>query len=614
MIKKKNTFSNLINNDYISNFYDKLTNVIILVATIGIVPILLIGSIFYFRTGFIVFGVMEILVSVVILIVARINKISKQHKQSVILILLYYTAVFVLLTTGNSGAGIGSILMVIMLFSIVSRKPKNYTLFYVNFITISIITILLYLGVFKNLEIFALRASWPFLYIILNAYSFVFIFVFGNYKNEFQKTQLLLKARIESFNDLIVLSVDHNYCYLYFNKVHMDTMKQLYNVEIEIGKSILDYISDSDDRNSSKKNYDLALLGKYHSTIEDIKGEQQRFNFEASYSPIYDDSEIIGVALFARDITARLRVQQELKDSEEKYRLLTNNMPLGMAHFKIVRDNNKKAINYCFLGVNKVYEEMFGVKNSEIVCKNIWDFYPETEQHWKDAFENVSESGKTYIFEDYVKEFDMALKVYAYKTATENLAITLQDVTEEKKNQEKIRHMSNHDYLTRLHNRRFLFEELNKYWRQCTRESKPISIIMIDIDDFKLYNDSYGHVEGDKALIKIANILDESMARPLDIVGRYGGEEFIVALPYTPLEGAHEVAENIRKKIIELELVHSKKSNSELLTISLGITSLIPNKETTIEKAINEADIALFYAKEKGKNRTEKYTENLELK
>ena len=194
----------------------------------------------------------------------------------------------------------------------------------------------------------------------------------------------------------------------------------------------------------------------------------------------------------------------------------------------------------------------------------------------------------------------MSLKVYAYKTDLDKVAFTIQDVTEERRNQEKIRHLSNHDSLTKLHNRRFLFEELDKYWRQSIREQKPISLIMIDIDDFKLYNDYYGHIEGDKALVKLANVFDASMARPLDIVGRYGGEEFMVVLPNTPLEGAYEVAENIRKRILELEMVHSEKSNMDSLSISLGVTTIIPNEETTIERAINEADIALFIAKEKG--------------
>lgn len=615
MIKNKNTFSDVPTDDYLSHFYDKLTSLTIKVATMGIVPILLIGSIFYFRSGLIIYGIFEIITSLSILIISRISKISKQHKQSIIIVILYYTSVFVLITTGNSGAGIASILMVMMLYSIVSRKSKNYTLFYINLGTISIITVLLYFGFIDKLEIVNLKKTWLFLYFILNAYCFIFIFVFGNYKNQFQKTQLLLKTSVESFSDLIVLSVDKNYCYLYFNKVHEDTMKKLYNVRIEIGKSILSYIKNEDDRNSSKKNYDLALLGQCHSEIEDIKGDHQRINFEASYSPISnDESEIIGVALFARDITAKLKIQQELKDSEEKYRLLTNSMPLGMAHFKIVRNSIKNSIDYFFLGVNQVYEEMFKVKNAEIVGENIWDFYPNTEQYWKDAFDSVSKSGKTYIIENYIKAFDIILKVYAYKIDEERLAITMQDVTKERRNQEKIKYLSNHDSLTRLYNRRFLFEELEKYWKQSIREHRPISFIMIDIDDFKLYNDSFGHVEGDKVLTRLADVFIETMARPLDIVGRFGGEEFIVVLPNTPLEGAYIVSESIRKKIIGLNIVHSEKSKRELLSISLGVNSLIPNKDDTIEKAIKGADIALFYAKENGKNRTEMYSEDLELK
>ena len=121
MIKPKNAFSSLTNNDYVSGFYDKLTNATIQVATFGIVPILLIGSFFYFKTGFILYGFIEILIAAVILIIARISKISKQIKQSIILVMLYYTAIFVLLTTGNSGAGVASILMVIMLYLLYSE-------------------------------------------------------------------------------------------------------------------------------------------------------------------------------------------------------------------------------------------------------------------------------------------------------------------------------------------------------------------------------------------------------------------------------------------------------------------------------------------------------------
>lgn len=182
-----------------------------------------------------------------------------------------------------------------------------------------------------------------------------------------------------------------------------------------------------------------------------------------------------------------------------------------------------------------------------------------------------------------------------------------EDVTEIRQKESELVYMSYHDSLTGIYNRRSLFLNIEKLWKQSIRESKTISFIMIDIDNFKLYNDFFGHIEGDHVIVKVATQIKETLKRPLDIVGRYGGEEFLVVLPDTSIEGAYKVAEDLRERISSLKIIHSDRSGYEFLSISLGVTSVIPKQDMKIEETINQADIALFLAKNNGRNRTEQY-------
>ncbi|RMA97269.1 sensor domain-containing diguanylate cyclase [Hydrogenothermus marinus] len=155
------------------------------------------------------------------------------------------------------------------------------------------------------------------------------------------------------------------------------------------------------------------------------------------------------------------------------------------------------------------------------------------------------------------------------------------------------------DSLTGLYNRFFLEMEANKEFERAKRYKFPISIIMIDIDNFKNVNDTYGHLVGDEVLKKIANIIKNNI-RKTDIAARYGGEEFVILLPNTPLEKAIKVAERIRQKVEE-ELFKDE-NNTFKVTISAGV-SYCDYENCDFKKVLEEADKALYIAKAQGKNK-----------
>lgn len=167
----------------------------------------------------------------------------------------------------------------------------------------------------------------------------------------------------------------------------------------------------------------------------------------------------------------------------------------------------------------------------------------------------------------------------------------------------KLEHISTIDVLTGISNRRSFETIIQTEWKRAIRRSIPLSLIMIDIDHFKQFNDYYGHQEGDKCLRQVAEAIGSSIQRPGDFVARYGGEEFVVVLPETERDGALMVAERIRNNVESLAVKHGRSGVSQYVTVSLGISTLFPEKYHSVEELIRRADRALFQAKYFGRNR-----------
>ena len=151
-------------------------------------------------------------------------------------------------------------------------------------------------------------------------------------------------------------------------------------------------------------------------------------------------------------------------------------------------------------------------------------------------------------------------------------------------------------------NRRRFDRVLEQEWLRLRREKQPLSLILADIDYFKLYNDTYGHLAGDDCLRQVAQTVNETLKRPADLVARYGGEEFAIILPNTTLTGSLQVAEQIRQAIYNLQLPHKVSPGNTVITLSLGVSSLIPPIDEEPQILIQKADRALYKAKSQGKN------------
>ncbi|MEA5451613.1 PAS domain S-box protein [Leptolyngbya sp. CCNP1308] len=167
----------------------------------------------------------------------------------------------------------------------------------------------------------------------------------------------------------------------------------------------------------------------------------------------------------------------------------------------------------------------------------------------------------------------------------------------------QLEHLATHDGLTQLANRRSFDIHLQQEWARLLRIQAPLSLILCDIDHFKPYNDTYGHPAGDVCLQQVAQTLEQVVQRPADMVARYGGEEFALVLPNTDQAGAEAIARTIQQALVDLALFHGASPLGQRLTLSLGIASVIPTADQKAQTLIDQADAALYSAKQRGRDR-----------
>ncbi|MES2637591.1 MAG: sensor domain-containing diguanylate cyclase [Pseudomonadota bacterium] len=191
----------------------------------------------------------------------------------------------------------------------------------------------------------------------------------------------------------------------------------------------------------------------------------------------------------------------------------------------------------------------------------------------------------------------------------ESLVGFMFDISERKQTEEKLiilqkklEEFSFKDGLTGVANRRMFDSIMEVEWLNARRNNQPISIIMLDIDYFKQYNDYYGHIQGDDCLRRVAQVLSSAATRSRDFCARFGGEEFVIVLPESDADAANKVAKRCHQLIFKEQMQHEKSEVSQILTISIGVGTVIPAEDGEAIAFIQEVDKRLYLAKQKGRN------------
>lgn len=210
---------------------------------------------------------------------------------------------------------------------------------------------------------------------------------------------------------------------------------------------------------------------------------------------------------------------------------------------------------------------------------------------------------------DYVWIRDVVHVVRNAQGEVESLIGFMFDISERKKNEQRLLEMQRElerlsfkDGLTGVSNRRHFEMTLEREWAQAQRDRKPLSLIMLDIDFFKQYNDRYGHIEGDDCLRSVARLLDGAATRPRDLLARFGGEEFMLLLPETDAEPAAAIAAHCRHLIADAAIPHEGSTVATMLTVSVGVGTIVPGQNEQPLTFIAAIDRALYQAKRQGRN------------
>ncbi len=330
----------------------------------------------------------------------------------------------------------------------------------------------------------------------------------------------------------------------------------------------------------------------------------------------------------ARDITRRKRAEETLQKTYDELEQIVEKRTeeLMQANRSLMESKRDLAIaqEITHLGHWKLDSEtyeviasdellrIFGINREEVTFESLVEIvHPEDRGADIPIFRKEVESGENWDVEHRLcckdgteKVVHAVGNVISSETGKAFKIIgTVQDITERKRNEDRFRELMHLDEVTGIANRRSYEKAIKNEWNRAKRSKTPLSIIMVDIDYFKPYNDTYGHAAGDDCLRHVAQALKTSVLRAGDLLARYGGEEFAVILPGSDKGAATTLGEILRQNVESLEIEHSGSTISKYVTISLGVATTVPGGARDHHALASAADMALYRAKAEGRNR-----------
>jgi len=307
---------------------------------------------------------------------------------------------------------------------------------------------------------------------------------------------------------------------------------------------------------------------------------------------------------FTQELRERRRMEMAVQESEVRYRSLLELSPVSI----VVQVEGR--LRYINTAVLKLLGED---ERATVMARSMLDYVNDSfkEDTAKRIAKVLAQGGRAEPFETQFRRADdstVDVEVYGACVMYEGevgVQMALQDITERKLLEAEWRRLSRMDGLTGIYNRRAFDEILERELRRSQRNQTPLSLALIDIDAFKLYNDHYGHQGGDDTLKRVAAVLRETARRGGDHVARYGGEEFAVIMAETPLDGALQIAERLRAEVEALAVPHAMSPAGPIVTISIGVRTISGEEATPASVLIEAADKCLYRAKHSGRNRVE---------
>jgi diguanylate cyclase (GGDEF)-like protein/PAS domain S-box-containing protein len=322
--------------------------------------------------------------------------------------------------------------------------------------------------------------------------------------------------------------------------------------------------------------------------------------------------DYIGKPLRMAEVCARVRVQLQIRSTSEAHieqadrlRMIVNAMDEGLMIIDAgghIEYGNPACERYLGYGPGA----LAGLALPELLGATL-------SQEYSDYFAACANAGapvRAGAREVLIRHRDGALRAMDLTLtpmiAGEPLFIgLLHDITHHKQSETALQHAAMVDQLTQIANRRRFDSFLEQEWQRALRSGQPLSLIVLDVDHFKLYNDTLGHAAGDLCLQQVAAALQSRALRGTDLAARYGGEEFVLLFAETSLDTAEALAEAIRAQVEALKLPHPRSPTSPWLTVSIGVASIVPTQLDRIEQFFVAADRMMYAAKEAGRNRVE---------
>ncbi|MDJ0845746.1 diguanylate cyclase domain-containing protein [Crocosphaera sp.] len=315
-------------------------------------------------------------------------------------------------------------------------------------------------------------------------------------------------------------------------------------------------------------------------------------------------------------ILERKNLKQEIKQRKETEAILYQSRALisgiltssldAIAALEAVRNpRTAEIMDFRCLVINPIMARVFNQEPEDLIGKLVFKrFIYKNNPNLFPKFIEVVETGKS-LEQDFNYYYQEERKWYHFIAVKlgDGFAITVRDITVRKHLELKLKNLATKDGLTGICNRRTFDETIRKEWKLFQREKTPLSLIICDLDYFGFYNNFYGHQMGDDCLKKVAQIMEDTIQRPGDLVARFGGEEFAIILPQTDQHGAITVAKRIQEAIRLQAIPHEQSKVSDIVSVSMGIATMIPIAESNPDILIKRADQALYSAKNQGRDR-----------